>query len=245
MANETMIETTDGAVAITRATGTVGLLGVIGVVVILGIHPFGTTDLYDDGGEFLDHVSGFWIVIHLVAAILLFTFPLVLGRWAKGLRTPTARVLGEWSATVATLGMAVGAIHLVATDTVTFFAFADTFEAANGSESAVTSADVLLRLHAATLTAWIVSFWLTVPALVGAAMLIERRGPAWWRALAPIAAACQIVALVWFFAEAQWTTGSETGAFRLGVTLLLIVVGVIAWELRRGALVGEPAPGPN
>lgn len=242
MANDTVVETSHERAELSRVTGTVGLACVVGVVVILGVHPFGSTELYDDGGRFLDHVSGFWIVIHLVATLLLFSFPLVLDRWAAGLRTPVGRMLGGWSSTVATLGMAVGAIHLVATDTVSFFAFRDTFEAGDGSESAAISADLLLRLHASTLTAWIMAFWFAVPALVGAALVVERRGPAWWRALAPLAAACQVVALVWFFAERQWTTGSETGAFRLGVTLLLLVVGILAWELRRGAPVGSAAP---
>lgn len=240
MANGLLTETGDEAAEASRLTGTVGLVCVLGVAAILGVHPLGTTDLYDDGGRFVDHVGGFWIAIHLVGVLLLFAVPLVIDRWAGGLRTTSARILGTWATTVAMIGMAVGALHLVATDTVVFFAFADTFEAAAGSESAEISADLLLRLHAATLSAWIVSFWLAVPALIAAALTAERRGPAWWRALPVVAVACQVVALAWFFAEGQWTTGSETGAFRLGVTLVLVIVGVLAWELRRGAPVGEP-----
>ena len=46
-------------------------------------------------------------------------------------------------------GVGVGAIHLAGTDTMTFWAFRDTYDAAEGSEAAAIGVDVLLRLHAA------------------------------------------------------------------------------------------------
>ncbi|MDH3298990.1 MAG: hypothetical protein OES24_00615 [Acidimicrobiia bacterium] len=97
--------------------------------VILGIHPFGSTELYDDGAQYLEHVSAFWIVIHLAATPLLFGFPLVI---------------------------------------------------------------------------------------------------------------CQLASLILFFQAAQHTTASETGVFRVGVTLLIGLIGVMAWELRRGPPSANP-----
>ncbi len=224
-----------------RATGTVGLACAIGVAVILGIHPFGSTELYDDGQKFLEHVSPFWIVIHLVATPLLFGFALVLWRTARGMNNPMAATLATWASMIAVGGMAIGAIHLIANDTTTFFAFSDTFEAGAGSEATLVAADLLLRIHAASLVTWMVSFWFMVPAVLAAALWIERDRPMWLAAITGISALCQVIAIIMFFSAGQHTTASETGVFRVGVTLLIAVIAILAWELRRGAPVGQPA----
>ena len=137
-----------------RAVGTIGLGCAVGVAVILGIHPFGTTELYDDGQKFLEHVSPFWITIHLLATPLLFGFALVLWRTARGMTNPMSTALAAWATLIATGGMAIGAIHLIGNDTTTFFAFSDTFEAGGGSEATLVAADLLLRIHAASLLTW-------------------------------------------------------------------------------------------
>lgn len=227
--------------SVDAAVGNIGLVCAVGVAVILGIHPFGSTELYDDGAQYLEHVSAFWIVIHLAATPLLFGFPLVIWRWGSGLADATGRALGLLATIVAIAGVAVGALHLVATDTVTFFAFTDTFEAAGGSEAVTVGADVLLRIHAATLVAWILSFWFLVPAVIAGALAADGARPAWMTGIAAISALCQLASLILFFQAAQHTTASETGVFRIGVTLLIGLIGVMAWELRRGAAIGQPA----
>lgn len=226
-----------------RAVGTIGLACAVGVAVILGIHPFGSTDLYDDGTQFLEHVGWFWIAIHFVATPLLFGFAPVLWRLATGLTVPAARMVGYWAAMTAVGGMAVGALHLIGTDTVTFFAFTDTFNAAGGAanEAAALSADLLLRLHAATLVTWIVAFWFMVPLLLAVALYLEGNRPVWMTAAAGFSALCQVVSVVLFLAAGQHTAVSETGFFRVGVTVLVILVGLISWNMRQG-VTGRPEP---
>lgn len=181
-----------------RSVGVIGLACAVGVAVILGIHPLGSTDVYDDGQAFLEHVGWFWVAIHFVATPLLFGLALVIRQWASGLTVPAARVIGQWAGMVALAGMAIGALHLVGTDTVIFLAFSDTFEAANGSEAALIGADLLLRIHAATLTSWIVDFWFLTPLLVTAALAVQGDQPRWLIAIAGLSAQCRLVSVVLF-----------------------------------------------
>ncbi len=228
-----------------RAVGTIGLVGAALVAAILGVHPLGTTELYDDGPGFLDHVNVFWVAIHLVAAVAFVTFAPVIHHAAETLRPGYPRALGRFAGVVATLGTALGVLHLVGFDTLTFLAFEDTFAAADGSEASLLGADLLLRLHAASLVSWMMAFWLPVSALLGAALLAEGTRPFWMRQLGPVAAVMQAAAVILFVAEGQHTTLGETVLFRAGVTLLLALVALLAWELRRGAPIGEPAESPR
>lgn len=220
-----------------RVAGGVGFASVVGVALILAAHPFGTTDLYGDGEAFLDHVGWYWIALHLAAAVLLLVWPAVLAVWTGCLGTVRSRFLGRAAVFTSTIGLGVGVIHLVATDTMTFVAFRDTFDA--GGSATSTAADLLLRLHAATLTAWVVSFWLAVPVLLGWAVLRDARMPSWLGWLGLSAGALQVAATGVTVAERQWTTLSEMGLFRVGATVLLVMMLVITWSMRRGEL----APG--
>ena len=224
-------KTTDSTKAAIALAGRIGWIATLALGVILAVHPLGTTSLYADGAAFLDHVGPFWIAIHLIAGLLLLAWPLVLWTWASTLSDPGSRLLGRWAAWVCSIGMAVGVLHLIATDTTTFVMFRETFEAASESEAALVGVDLLLRLHAATLTAWVTSFWFAVPALLGFAC--ARNGsPAWMTGLAAFAALAQVGALALTFASEQWTTLSETIVFRAGATALIAWFLVTTWQLR-------------
>ncbi|MEM8706528.1 MAG: hypothetical protein AAGE98_08725 [Actinomycetota bacterium] len=225
-----------------RFAGRFGLAGVAVVVVILVIHPFGTTDIYETGEAFLDHVSGFWVVIHLVAAVVFAVFPLVYGAWTTTLTSAPARVLGATASMVCVAGFGVGVLHLVGTDTVTFWMYSDTLDASGGSEAGAIGADVLLRLHAATLMSWIVVFWFLAPLLAGIAALRDGSGPGWLGGGAIVGALVQIPAVAITLAEGQWTTVSEQVLFRTGATFHILFVAGLAITLRRGAPLGEPVP---
>ncbi|MEM9465076.1 MAG: hypothetical protein AAGA90_06870 [Actinomycetota bacterium] len=227
-----------------REAGRIGLVSMAGVVVVLVIHPFGTTDIYETGGAFLDHVTGFWVVLHLVAALLFAAFPLVFGAWSLSLEAGHAKVLALWATVVCVAGYGIGALHLIGTDTVTFWVYADTYEATRDTPAGEVGADVFLRLHAATLTSWITVFWFAAPAIAGLAALRAKSGPVWLGAMALIGAALQVPAVILTLSEGQWTTVSEQGFFRTGATFTILFTIGLALGLRRGAPIGQPAPAP-
>lgn len=219
-----------------RFAGSVGLFSSVGLAVILAIHPLGSTELYGDGGQFLDHVNGLWIALHLAAATLLIAWPAVIGAWATHLATPQARFIGRMATLAATLGVGIGVIHLVGTDTMTFVAFRDTFVGGAGSEATVVGADLLLRLHASTLTAWVVGMFFALPLLLGWAAWQDGGMPVWTTAMVLAAAALQIPAIGITLAERQWTALSEMGLFRTGVTLLFLWMLITTFAMRKGRL---------
>ena len=60
-----------------HVTGTLGVAVTVAVAVILGVHPFGSIGLNDDGPRFVEHVGPLWVVIHLAGAVLLLAIPVV------------------------------------------------------------------------------------------------------------------------------------------------------------------------
>lgn len=222
--------------------GRIGIWTVGALAVLLAVHPLGTSDLYSDGGAFLEHVGIFWVAIHVVAALLLLLWPALIAVWARNLASARAQFVGQAAAFAAAMGMAVGAVHLIATDTMTFIAFGDTFASGNGNEAVTVGADLLLRIHASTLTAWAVSFWLLTPALVAWACHLDRRIPWWMSTLGLVAAACQVAAVAVTVSERQWTTVSETGLLRTGITLFIGLMLVMTWSMRQAKVApGRPA----
>lgn len=236
------IEASTASAESTGFVGQIGMVGVVGLALVLIIHPFGRTELYDDGFEFLDHVNWFWMLIHVIGALLFLSWPPVLDAWARGLEDARARVVGRWAHMVSIAGVGVGTLHLVGFDTMTFWAFRDTYDAAGGSEAGDIGADLLLRIHAASLSSWVLVFFLAVPLLGGVAMLLEGRYPTWVGVVGVVGGALQVPALAITLSERQWSTLSEQFIFRTGVTLFIVWMVAIAWSLRRGAPVGTPAP---
>jgi hypothetical protein len=222
-----------------HVAGTLGLVVTIAVAVILGVHPFGSTELYDDGSRFVDHVGPFWVAIHVAGAVLLLAIPVVLAAWVETLQTAAGQVFGRLTVTASTVAVTLAALHLVGTDTMTFVAYRDTL--ASGIEGAGAGADVLLRLHAATLMAWVLTLFVAVPIGAAAAAAGERD---WrWRFWLPAAIATLSVAsisLTW--AERQWTTVSEMGLLRPAITLFLVWFGLIAYRLRHPVPLGVGVP---
>ncbi|HEX6219961.1 MAG TPA: hypothetical protein VF115_02590 [Acidimicrobiia bacterium] len=219
-----------------RLAGNLGLWFVIVLTAVLLVHPFGTTELYDDGHQFLEHVDALWVSIHFVAAVLFLGILLPIGAWARHLGNPRARSIGRLAFYVAIAGTTVGLIHLTATDTTTFLAFADTFEAGGGNELVDLGADLLLRLHAATFVAWVTSYFFALPVVLGWAAAADGRFPAWYPWLAWVAAALAGISAVLTLMGGQLTTLSEMGIFRPSVTLYLVWLLVTTWWMRRGTV---------
>ena len=119
---------------------------------------------------------------------------------------------------------------------MSFHAFADTFEAGSGSEAVTVAADLLLRLHASTLVAWVVTFFFGFTAVLGLAAHSDGRFPVWFVWMPWVGAAAALASVVVTLAERQWTTLSEMGLFRTSATLLVLWLLVATWWMRRGSV---------
>jgi hypothetical protein len=223
-----------------RFAGNIGFWALVLLIPLLAIHPPGTTELYDDGSHFLEHVDGLWVAIHFLAGLASLAVLPAIREWGRNLAGPRAETLGEWALYVAIVGAAVGMIHLLGTDTTAFVAFADTFEAGGGSEAVGVGADLLLRLHAATLVTWVVSSFLALPAVLGWAAYSDGRFPGWYPWLVWVAALLAAASVIVTLAESQFTTLSEMGLFRPAATLYLVWLLITTWWMRRGSLVRAP-----
>ena len=219
-----------------RFVGRLGFWAVIGLAVILGAHPVGTTKLYASGEQFLEHVNAFWVVLHLASGILMLVLPIIIGVWARHLASTPARVFGQWSTYIGIVGVAVGTIHLIAFDTTLFLAFSDTFAAGTGSEAVTVGADLLLRIHAATLTAWVVSLFFALPAVLGFAAHVDGRFPRWYPWLTWLASVVALASVIVTLAEEQWTTLSEMVLLRTSGVLLIVWLLTTTWWMRRGSI---------
>jgi hypothetical protein len=213
-----------------RATGTTGVVVAVVVGLILGGHPLGNTDLYNDGPRFTHHVGYFWVTIHFLGAILLLAVPAVVGAVSETMLRPAAQVLGRIATSVSIGGVALAVLHLVGTDTTTFLTYKDTLD--SGIEGATAGADVLLRLHAATLMAFVLTLFVALPAASAAATAIDRDWS--WRFWLPLVTSVLATASVCAtLAARQWTTASEMGLLRPAMVLFLIWFGLVSYRLRR------------
>jgi hypothetical protein len=219
-------------------TGTLGVGVTVAVAVILGVHPFGSTGLYDDGARFVEHVGALWVMIHVIGAVLLLAVPVVIAGWAETLGSAASQVFGRLAAAASVVAAALAVLHLVGTDTVTFLAYEDTL--ASGDEGATIGADVLLRVHAATLAAWVMSMFVAVP--IAAAMAAAGDRDWSWRFWLPVVTATtSLASLSITLAEGQWTTLSEMGLLRPAITMFLVWFGLTAYRLRQSATLAASA----
>jgi hypothetical protein len=228
----------DAAMQRRQVTGTLGIVVTLAVALILGVHPVGSTGLYDDGPRFVEHVGVLWVVIHVFGAVLLLAIPVVTAGWAETLSTPASQVFGKLTVTVSIVAVALAVLHLVGTDTMTFLAYEDTL--ASGVDGAEVGADVLLRVHAATLVGWVITMFVAVP--LGAAAATASDHDWTWRFWLPLVTATVAVASVSVTLVArQWTTVSEMGLLRPAITLFLVWFGLTSYRLRRHAAPEAPA----
>ena len=220
-----------------HVAGTLGIVIAVLLAAILGIHPPGNTRLYDDGVAFVEHIGPFWIVIHLLGSLVLVGVPAVVWAWGETLHTPAGRVYGRLAGQASIVGVAIGVLHVAGTDTMAFLAYADTLRAAGDEGAADIGADVLLRMHAATLVAWVVGFFVAVPLALALASGFE--GMRGWRFWIPVAdAALAASAIVVTLFAGQWTTLSEMFLLRPAITLFVVWLGLTGIVMRRSATTG-------
>lgn len=213
--------------------GRAGFVSAVVVAAVLAVHPPATTETYSAGEPFLEHVGFFSVVLHLIATAGLLVWPATIAVWGKNLATVEARFAGRVATTTATAAVAIGAVHMIAIDTLAFEFFRPTYAAGGGSEAAAIGLDLLVRIHAASLSAWVVVAFIGLPAALGWASLRDGRMPGWSTPLAFAGAALPVVALVITLNERQWTTMSEMVVFRTGATLLIVWVILTSWRMWR------------
>jgi hypothetical protein len=213
-----------------RAMGTIGVVVAIAVGLILGVHPLGSSDLYDDGPQFTHHVGYFWVAIHFIGGVLLLAVPAVIAASNDSLVNPLAHAFGRIATSISIGGVALALLHLAGTDTMTFLAYEDTLN--SGIDGAAAGADVLLRLHAATLTAFVLTLFVALPAAEAFAAATD--GDWSWRFWMPAATAVLATSAVCVTLGArQWTTLSEMGLLRPSMVLFLVWFGLVSHALRR------------
>ena len=76
-----------------------------------------------------------------------------------------------------------------------------------------------MRIHASTLTAWGVTFFIAPPLVVGFAVHADGRFPSWFAWLAWLGAAVGLASVIITLVEEQWTTLSEMVLFRSSASL--------------------------
>lgn len=223
--------------------GQVGFWSVVVLAVLLGVHPPGSSELYNDGQQFVEHVNAFWVTIHFLGTLTFIALLLPVAVWGRQLASVRARVIARLAFYVALVGTAIGSLHLIATDTAVFLAFSDTYASGSGSEAVEVGADRLLRFHASTLTAWALVHFVALPVAIGLASKADGRFPSWYPLLTWAAAALAGAAVVVAVSEGQWSTLSDMALFRPAVVLLIVWFVVTTWWMRRGEVVAVARPG--
>lgn len=224
-----------------RLVGNVGIVAV--VLLLLGniLHPFdGTTEMYGDVQLFMEKMSTFWIIDHLVLAIVFLAVPWVAWTWAQRLDSERARNLGNVGWMLALVGTAIGVVHLAGIDGVALPAFRDVIEASGGAEAEIAAAGALLKVHLTTFMGWLIVFWVGAQAFLGAAAVADgRRRWLGWLMLAGAGlalASATIIAL-----EGQLTTLSEPILFRTSTFAFTLWVLVGSLDLRAAGNTDEAA----
>lgn len=149
-----------------------------------------------------------------------------------------ARAIGTLAVPVATIGVTVGVIHMIAVDSIAPAFYADTL--ATGGDGAVAAADLMVRIHAGTITTWSVVFWFGLQALLAAGSALD--GERGWRLWVPaVGALLALASIVVTLTEKVLTTLADMGLFRPSVTLFL-VWGILLTVAERRSLATEGVP---
>lgn len=238
MSTQTPAATTGTAPTTLRTVGTIGLIATVLSVVGNALHPFdGSTELYADIALFAAKAEGpVWVIDHLVIAVVLLVVPWLLHTWAQTLPDPAARTWGRLAVVTATIGTAIGTVHLAGIDGAALGSYAEVL-ASSPSEAATAAGAVLLRVHLATFLSWVVSFW-AVTQLLLAVVVHKGDDRPWLTVLLAAGGLLAAASAVITASEGQLTTLSEPILFRPSTITFTVWLFVASFDLRRA---GEPA----
>lgn len=218
-----------------RLVGNVGLVAVAVLLVGNLLHPFGgTTEVYGDVLLFMEKMSTFWVIDHLVLAVALLAVPWIAWTWHEQLRTERARNLGRAASLLVLIGSAIGALHLGGIDGVALPAYRDVVEASGGAAPEVAAAGALLKIHLTTFMAWLITLWFGAQAFAGAAVLADGRHR-WLGWLMLVASGLALASAVIIALEGQLTTLSEPVLFRTSTFAFTLWLIVACLDLRRAS----------
>lgn len=163
-----------------RRIGIVALVAAAWVVIGNVTHPIGGTDLYTDGVAFVEHTSTtYWVINHVLIAVALMVTPWVAWAWRDTLVSVEGRTWGTFGLILMGLGTVFSVFHVGGIDGVGIPAYADVL--ASGGETAAVGADLFMRIHLASITAWALLLWGGAQTVVGVAEVVEgRRRPLGW-----------------------------------------------------------------
>ncbi len=237
MSTHTTTEATDTAPTALRTVGTIGLIATVLSVVGNALHPFdGSTELYSDITLLAAKAGGsLWVIDHLVLAVLLLVVPWLLHTWARTLPDIGARTWGRLAVITATVGTAIGTVHLAGIDGAALGSYAEVL-ATSPSEAATAAGAVLLRVHLATFLSWVVSFW-AVTQLLLAVVVHKGDDRTWLAVLLAVGGLLAAASAVITASEGQLTTLSEPILFRPSTITFTVWLFVASFDLRRA---GEP-----
>lgn len=157
-----------------RRIGIVGMVAAAWLVIGNITHPIGTTDLYTDGAAFVEHAdSTYWVVNHLLLALVLMVTPWLAWAWRDGLQTVSGRTWGTFGLILFALGTVFSVFHVGGIDGVAIPAYGEVL--ASGGEAAVLGADLLLRIHLGSITTWAMLLWGGAQTVAGVAEVLEAR----------------------------------------------------------------------
>lgn len=95
-----------------REIGAVGLVSGLLLIVVNVLHPIGNTEIYGDAVKFIGKMDTFWVILHLVIAVVLLSVPMVIRGWVDTLSTEHARVWGDFTVTLIVMGTVIGSLAL-------------------------------------------------------------------------------------------------------------------------------------
>lgn len=218
-----------------RTVGTVGLVTAGILVVGNAIHPFdGSTEMYADITAFAEKASSdVWVIDHLVLAVVLLAIPWIASVWRDALQEQQARLWGGFAVVAVLIGTAIGTVHLGGVDGAAMGSYGALLDDPASGEMAVAAGEVLLRVHMATFTSWVLSFYAVAQLLLARATWLEGRHR-WLGAVLAVGGLLAAASVVATAGAGQLTTLSEPLLFRpstVSITLWLVVASL---DLRKG-----------
>lgn len=224
-----------------RTVGTVGLV-VTGVLVVgNAVHPFdGSTELYGDITALTEKAtSDVWVIDHLVLAVALLAVPWIASVWRDSLQDAQAHLWGRFAVVALLIGTVIGTVHLAGVDGAAMGSYGELLRDPGSGDMAVAAGEVLLRIHMATFTSYVLAFYAVAQLLLARTTWLEGRHR-WLGVVLAVGGLLAAASVVTTAVAGQITTLSEPLLFRPSTITITVWLVVASLDLRSGQ--GAAAP---